>query len=100
VKIFTNHIYFFANLAYNISKKGSDDMTQHERLDWLFTQHGGIVKTSQALEAGIPKPTFYAYVRERGMEQATHGVFVSPDSWTDGMFLQYPAFPLKIHCLY
>jgi predicted transcriptional regulator of viral defense system len=62
-------------------------MTQHERLDRLFTQHGGIVKTSQALEAGVPKPTFYAYVRERGMEQAAHGVFVSPDSWTDGMYL-------------
>jgi predicted transcriptional regulator of viral defense system len=62
-------------------------MTQYERLDQLFAQHNGIVKTSQALEAGVSKPTFYAYVRERGMAQATHGVFVSPDSWTDGMYL-------------
>jgi predicted transcriptional regulator of viral defense system len=86
-KIFRRAIYFLANFAYNISKKGSGCMTQYERLDQLFTQHNGIVKTSQALEAGVPKPTLYAYVRECGMEQAGHGIFVSPDSWTDGMYL-------------
>ena len=30
---------------------------------------------------------FYAYVKERGLEQAAHGVYVSPDTWTDAMYI-------------
>jgi predicted transcriptional regulator of viral defense system len=62
-------------------------MTNYERLDKLLAQHHGMVKTAQALEAGVSKPTFYAYARARELEQVAHGVFVSPDSWTDGMYL-------------
>ena len=32
---------------------------------------------------------FYAYVKEQGLEQASHGVYVSPDIWTDAMYLLY-----------
>ena len=27
------------------------------------------------------------YVKERGLEQAAHGVYVSPDTWTDAMYI-------------
>jgi predicted transcriptional regulator of viral defense system len=72
---------------YNISSKGSENMTQYERLTQLFLLHNGIIKTSQALKAGISKPTLYAYVRENGIEKAAHGIFISPNSWTDGIYL-------------
>ena len=62
-------------------------MTVYERLDRLFEQNNGILKTAQVLENGIAKSTFYAYVRLRGAEQAAHGVYVSPDAWTDAMYL-------------
>jgi predicted transcriptional regulator of viral defense system len=62
-------------------------MTQFERIDHLFETHGGIVKTSQVIANGIAKPTFYAYMKERCLQQAAHGVFISPDSWMDGMYL-------------
>mgnify|MGYP004569872895 FL=1 len=55
-------------------------MTAYERLDLLFEQNNGILKTAQVLENGITKPTFYAYARQRGVEQAAHGVYVSPDA--------------------
>ena len=62
-------------------------MTAYNRLDLLFQQKNGIVKTAQVLEIGIAKSTFYAYAKQRGVEQAAHGVYVSPDAWTDAMYL-------------
>ena len=62
-------------------------MTAYDRLDLLFQQNNGIVKTAQVLEIGISKSTFYAYAKQHGVEQAAHGVYVSPDAWTDAMYL-------------
>ena len=39
------------------------------------------------MEIGISKSTFYAYAKQHGVEQAAHGVYVSPDAWTDAMYL-------------
>ena len=58
-----------------------------EKLDLLFEQNNGIVKTSQVLEKGISKTSFYAYVRQHGIEQTAHGIYVSPDAWTDAMYM-------------
>ena len=66
-------------------------MTAYDRLDLLFQQNNGIVKTAQVLEIGIAKSTFYAYAKQRGVEQAAHGVYVSPDAWTDAMYLLHLA---------
>ena len=62
-------------------------MTAYEQLDLLFEQNNGIVKTAQILENGITKSMFYAYVKNRNVEQIAHGVYVSPDTWTDAMYL-------------
>ena len=40
-------------------------MTAYDRLDLLFQQNNGIVKTAQVLEIGIAKSTFYAYATIR-----------------------------------
>ncbi len=56
-------------------------MTQFEKLDLLLCECGGTIQTFQVLNNGISK-WFYAYVKERGLEQASHGVYVSPNTWT------------------
>ena len=62
-------------------------MTAYEKLDMLFEQNNGIIKTAQVLEAGIVKSTFYTYAKRRGLEQVAHGIYISPDAWTDSMYL-------------
>ena len=62
-------------------------MTQFEKLDLLLHECGGTIQTFQVLNNGISKSVFYAYVKERGLEQAVHGVYVSPDTWTDAMYI-------------
>ena len=47
----------------------------------------GTIQTFQVLENGISKPVFYAYVKDRGLDQVAHGVYVSPDTWTDAIYI-------------
>lgn len=62
-------------------------MTQFEKLDLLLNECRGTIQTSQVINSGISKFAFYTYVKERGLEQAAHGVYVSPDTWTDAMYI-------------
>lgn len=62
-------------------------MTDFERLDLLFQQNHGIVKTAQVLDNGIAKHSFYVYAQKNGIEQASHGIYISPDAWTDAMYI-------------
>ena len=62
-------------------------MTQFERLDLLIRECGGTIQTFQVINNGISKPVFYAYVKERGLEQVAHGVYVSPDTWTEARYI-------------
>ena len=47
-------------------------MTQFEKLDLLLRECGGTIQTFEVLNNGISKSVFYAYVKERGLEQAAH----------------------------
>lgn len=80
-------ISFRATIMYNSSTKGSEGMTQFEQLDTILEGQHGMLQTSEVVKRGIPKSVFYNYVKEKELEQAAHGVYVSPDAWVDGMYL-------------
>lgn len=60
---------------------------QFEQLDRLLELNQGLIQTSQVIEAGISKPLFYDYVKEKKMEKVSHGVYIMPDVWVDAMYL-------------
>lgn len=62
-------------------------MTRSEQLDFLLKEHNGMLQTAQVTAAGIPKPIFYDYVKEKNLKKAAHGIYVSEDAWIDAMFL-------------
>lgn len=62
-------------------------MTRFEQLEQMLTEHGGMLQTTQVTAEGISKPIFYDFIREKKLEQAAHGVYVSQDTWVDSMFL-------------
>ena len=61
-------------------------MSRFDELDQLLEKHEGMVQTAQVIEAGFSKPVFYAYAKERKLEQVAHGVYASEDAWLDTMF--------------
>ena len=62
-------------------------MNTNEELDLLFKQNNGILKTSQVLNSGITKPSFYAYMRKRNVDQVAPGIYATSDAWVDQMYL-------------
>lgn len=62
-------------------------MTRFEQLEELLAEHGGMLQTAQVIAAGISKPIFYDFIKEKNLEKAAHGVYVSVDAWVDAMFL-------------
>ena len=67
-----------------------------EQLDLLLQQNNGILKTSEAVALGVSKTYFGEYVRKRGLERVSQGVYLSPDAWEDGMYLLQARFPQVI----
>ena len=67
-------------------------MKLFQQLDQMVEKQDGILRTAQVVEAGISKPVFYEYVKDRKMERAAHGIYVSKDSWIDAMYLIHLRF--------
>ena len=67
-------------------------MGQYEQLDRMLAARGGMLQTAQAGSAGISKPVFYRYVRDRELERIAHGIYLSRDSWVDAMYLIHLRF--------
>lgn len=71
-------------------------MTNYEMLDKMLSDGKGIVQTSDVVKAGISKPVFYKYARERKLDQAAHGIYIAPDAWTDSMYILHLRYPQVI----
>lgn len=71
-------------------------MSQFQQLDQLMERQDGMLRTGQALAAGISKPVFYQFVQSRGLEQAAHGIYLSKDAWVDAMYLLHLRCPQAI----
>ena len=67
-------------------------MSQFEQLDHLLKTQDGMLRTDQAVSAGISKPVFYNYVRSRDLERVAHGMYLSKDTWVDAMYLLHLRF--------
>jgi len=68
-------------------------MGKFEMLDNMLQENKGFLKTSDAIDAGISRTYFGAYVRKRCLERAAHGLYKSPDAWDDGMYIIQTRFP-------
>ena len=62
-------------------------MTQSEMIKKLITANDGMIRTSQVTDMGISKTVLYQYVKENDMEQISHGVYATQDTWIDAMYL-------------
>ena len=62
-------------------------MKQSEQIEKLITANGGMIQTSQITDVGISKTALYQYVKANDMEQISHGVYATKNTWTDVMYL-------------
>jgi len=62
-------------------------MTQAEQIKKLIADNDGMIRTSQVINAGISKTVLYQYIKDNDMEQLSHGIYATTDTWTDAMYL-------------
>ena len=67
-------------------------MNQYKQLDHLLESQNGLLRTEQAMSAGITKPVFYNYVHSKELERVAHGIYLSKDTWVDSMYLLHLRF--------
>lgn len=66
-------------------------------LETLLTSNNGVLKTSDAVAAGISKDTLYRFIKTQGLEKAAHGIYISPNILPDEMYLVQTQFPKAIY---
>ena len=71
-------------------------MRKIEVLDSLLKRGNGYLKASATVSAGISRTYLGEYVRERGLERVTKGLYMSPDAWQDGMFVIQARYPQAV----
>jgi hypothetical protein len=71
-------------------------MNKFITLDRLMQENNGFIKTSDAVQAGVSKTYFGEYVKDRGLERAAHGLFMSQDAWDDGMYVLQARYPTAV----
>lgn len=62
-------------------------MMEH-RLDNLLHENKGILRTADALAAGITKDRLYRFAQAKGLEKVAQGLFIDPSAWGDMAILQ------------
>lgn len=67
-----------------------------DRLKKILEESNGVIRTADAVAAGISKDYLYRFVKDAGLEKAAHGIFVSPDAFVDEMYLLQLQFPKAI----
>jgi hypothetical protein len=71
-------------------------MSKFETLDKLLQENSGFIKTSDAILTGVSKTYFGEYVKDRELERAAHGLYMSRDAWDDGMYVIQVRYPKAV----
>lgn len=72
-------------------------LAKHTReLDRILDAGDGIITTAGAAEAGVPKDAFYRYVRGKGLERLSHGVYRAAGAAPDELALLQERFPKAV----
>lgn len=62
-------------------------MNKFNLLEKITNENNGIIKISDAVNAGVSKTYFLEFAKRNGYERMAGGIYLSPDSWEDGMYI-------------
>jgi len=71
-------------------------MTKFETLDSLIQKNKGFIRTAEAEASGISRTYFGQYIKERNLERAAHGLYMSQDAWDDEMYVIQVRYPSAV----
>ena len=64
--------------------------------DFLFSvakRNNGVIRYSDVESAGISKDIFLRFIKNNAFEKVSHGIYISPDTFPDELYLMQLRFP-------
>ena len=71
-------------------------MKSNDKLAALLKENKGFLKTSDAVAAGVSRTVLGDFVRHNNLERVAHGLYMSQDAWTDGLFVIQVRYPKAV----
>ena len=71
-------------------------MTKFEEIDKLLEQNDGYLFSKDVERVGISRTYLASYVKERGLEKVSKGIYISPDAWEDELYILQLRYPKVI----
>ena len=62
-------------------------MLKSDLLKKIQKENNGILRTKTVVDNGISRTYFMEYVRKNKFEKISQGIYLAPNSWTDGLYL-------------
>lgn len=62
-------------------------MTKYDKMNELMQENNGYLFTTQVETEGISRTYMASFVRENNLERVAHGIYISPDTWTDELYI-------------
>lgn len=62
-------------------------MDTASKIDMLLKDHNGIIRTSNAVDAGISRTTLSMLVKAGKLERIAHGQYIRPDNMADELYI-------------
>lgn len=67
------------------------------RLEDMMDENGGVLVVADAIADGIPRNAVYQFVRGRGLEKASPGIFFDPTEFPDELYLLQARYPKIVY---
>lgn len=71
-------------------------MTKFDTLDLVLQKNKGFIRTAEVIAVGISRTYFGQYIKERNLERAAHGLYMSQDAWDDEMYVIQVRYPSAV----
>lgn len=62
-------------------------MTKLNTLELILEENNGMLRTSDAVNAGISKTYFLEYIKKHRFVKIANGIYLSNTAWEDGMYI-------------
>ena len=69
----------------------------YEQLATLAANSNGVLKTTDALAAGVSKFVLSRFISENQYEKVYHGIYLAPDAWRDDAYLTQLRCPQVVY---
>lgn len=67
------------------------------RITGILQERGGVLVVADAIKQGIPRSAVYQFVRERGLEKISPGIFLDQDEFPDELYLLQARYPKIVY---